>query len=381
MGDGVRVMVVDDSASTRAMLREALSLGDGIEVVGEAGNGREAVELVEELAPDVVLMDVRMPDGDGVAAARTITARFPRTQVVALTWSDDAATVREMLAAGAIGYVVKGGTIDELCTAILRAAEGEPELDQKVLPAAVDDLRRLLEEERERRAQVERLARTRQEFVQVLSHELRTPLTVIAGVLRMLERQGVGPDEAPLLESAIRRADELEFLVEGLELAVAGPTLQGDADPARAVRDALARLGSRTRRRQAEVRLDLEEAPWPGVPQRSLERVAYELVANAVSHGVPPVEVSARREGEAGVLTVTDRGGWSPCDWDFDAFSQGDMSATRTAGGMGVGLFVASRLCASCEGALSIRAVEGRTVAQARFPLRLPRASLNGPRR
>src|SRR2546430_6096174 len=120
MMDRVRVMVVDDSPSTRTMLREALALDGGIDVVGEAGGGREAVERVADLDPDVILMDVRMPDGDGVDAARTITIEHPATKIVALTWSDDPATVRDMLTAGAIGYVVKGGTIDELCAAIRR---------------------------------------------------------------------------------------------------------------------------------------------------------------------------------------------------------------------------------------------------------------------
>ncbi|TMK83001.1 MAG: response regulator, partial [Actinobacteria bacterium] len=215
MTDLVRVMVVDDSSSTRTMLREALSLDGGIEVVGEAGGGREAVVRAGDLRPDVVLMDVRMPDMDGVSATRSIISESPATKIVALTWSDDPATVRDMLTAGAIGYVVKGGTIDELSSAIRRAATGEPELDQRVLPAAVEDLRRLLEEERERREQVERLARAKAEFVQVLSHELRTPLTVIFGALRMLEQRGLGADEAGVVESALRRVTELEFLVEG----------------------------------------------------------------------------------------------------------------------------------------------------------------------
>src|SRR5207244_7137893 len=109
---------------------------------------------------------------DGVHAAKTITSDHPATKIVALTWSDDPATVRDMLTAGAIGYVVKGGTIDELCSAIRRASFGKPELDQRVLPAAMEDLKRLLEEERERREQVERLAKARAEFVQVLSHEI-----------------------------------------------------------------------------------------------------------------------------------------------------------------------------------------------------------------
>src|SRR6266550_5846906 len=210
MQDRVRVMVVDDSPTTRTMLREALALDGGIEVVGEANGGKEAILNADALHPDVVLLDVRMPEGDGVQAARYIASHHPRTKIVALTWSDDPNTVRDMLAAGAIGYVVKGGTIDELCGAIRRAATGEPDLDQKVLPAAMEDLRRLLEEERGRREQVERLARARTEFLQVLSHELRTPLTVISGALRMLQKSGAEIEDASLVESALRRVGELQ---------------------------------------------------------------------------------------------------------------------------------------------------------------------------
>src|SRR2546427_42795 len=151
MAQPVRVMVVDDSSSTRRVLKEALSLDGGIQVGGEAGGGREAILQACDLKPDVVLMDVRMPDMDGVTATRSIINSSPATRIVALTWSDDPSTVRDMLTAGAIGYVVKGGTIDELSSAIRRAATGEAELDQRVLPAAVEDLRRLREEARERR--------------------------------------------------------------------------------------------------------------------------------------------------------------------------------------------------------------------------------------
>ena len=92
MGNPVRVMVVDDSSSTRTMLREALALGGDIDVVGEAGGGREAISMASECSPDVVLMDVRMPDMDGVTAARSLLNEHPEMKVVALTWSDDPST-------------------------------------------------------------------------------------------------------------------------------------------------------------------------------------------------------------------------------------------------------------------------------------------------
>ena len=240
----VRVLVVDDSPSTRTMLREALAMDDDIEVVGEAGSGREAVTRTTELDPDVVLMDVRMPDGDGAYATRVIATERPASRVVALTWSDDPTTVRDMVAAGAIGYVVKGGTIDELVNAIHRASDGQAELDSRVVPAAVADLRRLLEEERSRREQIERLSRLRSEFIQILSHELRTPLTVIFGALKMLAPPRRPRGEGIVVESAIRRAGELEFLVEGLELVATGAPVEGaSALPDRAIRQAAERAG------------------------------------------------------------------------------------------------------------------------------------------
>ena len=127
-------MIVDDSESTRAMLREALDLDEGIEVVGEAGGGREAVRLVGEARPDVILMDIRMDDVDGIEATRVIAKKRPHARIIALTWSDDPVTVRAMMNAGAVGYVVKGGTIEELIEAVRRSATGAISLDPRVRP-------------------------------------------------------------------------------------------------------------------------------------------------------------------------------------------------------------------------------------------------------
>jgi signal transduction histidine kinase len=95
-----------------------------------------------------------------------------------------------------------------------------------------------------------------------------------------------------------------------------------------------------------------------------------ELLSNAVVHGRPPVHLQARIESDSAYLVVADAGGWSASEGDFAAFSQRDMSETRSRGGFGLGLFVASRLCQAAGGELTVRARDGWTVAEARFTLR-----------
>src|SRR6266542_978738 len=346
MRDPIKVMLVDDSPGTLDMLREALSMDSAIQVVGGAASGSEAIGLARDLHPNVVLMDIRIPNGNGASAARTILAEDPSIKIVALTWLDEPASVRDMLSAGAIGYVVKGGPIDGLFETIHRVAAGEADLDHRILATAVEDLHRLLEEERDRRAQAERLAQAREEFVQVLSHELRTPLTVISGALAMLERSDVQPEESALVRSALHRARELEFVVEGLELVAPAPAGEGAA----VCQDTLSAATKRLGRGPDHAALDAEQ--WAGVPQRYLDRVMFELLSNALRHGQRPVEVTGRHAGREATLTVGDAGGWAPPGGRIEAFLQGDMSATRTERGFGLGLFIASRLCQATGGDL-----------------------------
>ncbi len=131
----VRVALVDDHRLVRVGLRSLLESTPGFAVVGEAGDGREAVDLVERCAPDVVLMDLSMPDVDGVAATRAIAATHPGVRVLVLTSFTDRARVQEVLAAGAIGYVLKDCEPDELLSAIRAAARGHVPLDPRVAGA------------------------------------------------------------------------------------------------------------------------------------------------------------------------------------------------------------------------------------------------------
>jgi signal transduction histidine kinase len=237
-------------------------------------------------------------------------------------------------------------------------------MDRRVLPHVLEKLRTLLSEERRRRAEAERLARVREDFIGVLSHELRTPLTVIAGALQFLERQDLDEDARELVVAGLKRTADLERMTEGLELIGQGPPPRDAVMvPAEAAEGAL----RQTPGRPDEVEID--PAPWQGVHPSHVSRVILELVTNALRHGRPPVSLTARREGRDGVVRVGDAGDFEPEPRLFEPFVQGDMSTQRTRGGMGLGLFVAARLSELGGGRLEIRREGGRTVAEARFRL------------
>ena len=124
----IRLLLVDDHGVVRAGLRLYLAGQADLEVVGEAGDGVSAVERAQELAPDVVLMDLQMPVLDGIAATRQIRAALPETEIVVLTTFIDTENIGKAIAAGAIGYVLKDVPPQELAAAIRAAARGEVHL-------------------------------------------------------------------------------------------------------------------------------------------------------------------------------------------------------------------------------------------------------------
>ena len=135
-GSGIRVLLVDDHDLFRTGLRTLLE-EQGIEVAGEASTGAEALELIAELAPDVVLMDLNMPGMSGVEATERIVSITPLARVVVLTISDQDADVLDAILAGACGYLLKDSSIQDLLRGIRAAAVGEslisPNIASKVL--------------------------------------------------------------------------------------------------------------------------------------------------------------------------------------------------------------------------------------------------------
>jgi DNA-binding NarL/FixJ family response regulator len=138
----VRVLLVDDDDLMRAGLKAVLSSDARVEVVGEAGNGRAAVERVRALRPDLVLMDVRMPDLDGIAATREITAASPDVKVVILTTFEQDDYIFGALNAGASGFLLKRSGPEELLAAIQTVAAGDSLLSPSVTRTVIDRMAR-----------------------------------------------------------------------------------------------------------------------------------------------------------------------------------------------------------------------------------------------
>jgi DNA-binding NarL/FixJ family response regulator len=141
----IRVALVDDQALFREGLRTILSLQPGLEIVGEASDGQDALTLVNRTKPDVVLMDLKMPRLDGVEATRLIKAEHPEISILILTTFDDDEYVFEGLRSGAMGYMLKDAPSEKLVEAIRAASRGESFLQPSVAAKVVAEFSRLAE--------------------------------------------------------------------------------------------------------------------------------------------------------------------------------------------------------------------------------------------
>jgi len=137
IADPIRVLIVDDHTMVRTGLATFLEVSDDLELVGEAGDGTEAVKLCQEKHPHVVLMDLLMPELDGVAATQIIKERWPEIQVIALTSFQEGEMVQDALKAGAISYLLKNVSISDLVRAIKEAHAGRATMAQEAVQALV----------------------------------------------------------------------------------------------------------------------------------------------------------------------------------------------------------------------------------------------------
>lgn len=155
-----RLLIADDHDLVREGMRAMLVRESGLEVVGEAENGREALELCRELHPDLVLMDVRMPEMDGMAATQAIKEECPSISVLIVTTHESPEYLMDAIRAGAAGYVLKDSTKQQLLNAVWRVLDGESPLNQEL---AMQLLQRLIDENRRHAEPLPESAKKRQE--------------------------------------------------------------------------------------------------------------------------------------------------------------------------------------------------------------------------
>lgn len=190
----IRVMIVDDHTMVRRGLATILKVYDDLQMVGEAENGAEAIKLCGEVMPDVILMDMVMPDMDGATTTRVIRQQFPQVQVIALTSFKEGNLVKNALEAGAIAYLLKDVSADDLARAIRAACAGRATLSPEVAQSLVETANQppvpgldLTEREREVLAlMVEGLNNT-----QIAGRLTVSPSTIKSHVSNILSKLGV----------------------------------------------------------------------------------------------------------------------------------------------------------------------------------------------
>jgi len=212
----LRVIVADDDPLARRVVRDALEAG-GIVVIAEAANGREAVELSLYYKPDVVLMDLVMPDVDGIQATRRILAREPDVEVVILTSSDDDDVGLVGLRAGASGFLNKRAGVDALPRALRGAVAGEAVVSRRLTMRLVDTMRRTRPDGTGIRPVRSRLTPREWEVLDLLStgqstDEIATTLVLSSETVRshnknMLRKLGVSSRQEAVKEARRMRAD------------------------------------------------------------------------------------------------------------------------------------------------------------------------------
>ncbi|MFI1995382.1 response regulator [Actinoplanes sp. NPDC020271] len=196
----ISVLLVDDHTVIRAGIRALLHDEDDLVIVGEAATGAEAVRAARALAPDVVLMDLRLPAGDGVTATATIRAALPRTRVVILTTYETDGDILRAVEAGAAGYLLKDTSPAELAQAVRAAARGETVLSPAVAARLLDRVRKPRPETLSKReVQVLRLVALGRTNADIGRDLFITEATVKTYVVRIFSKLGVSDRTAAVM--------------------------------------------------------------------------------------------------------------------------------------------------------------------------------------
>ena len=298
----IRVLIADDDEMNRETLAEVIERSDALELVGVARDADEAIRIASQVHPDVALLDVRMPGGGGPRAAREIRMRSTETRIVALSAFVEGRSIDDMLANGAISYLTKDASFDDIVDAIVHSIDGKDSLSSTVTRHVVTELGARLEREHEqaldRRAKERRIRRVldgRQGFTMVYQPIVSLKSGVIVGV-EALARFACAPQRTPdrwfaeateiglgkelQLKAVSRALEALDDLPEDMYVSV-------NVDPTTASSPELAEIIAR----------------WPA------ERVVIELTEHAPAGDYPSLREALDAFGRSGVRIAVDDAG------------------------------------------------------------------------
>lgn len=352
----IRTVLIDDAVELRYLIARALAASGRFEVVGHASDGREGIDVVTELRPELVLLDLSMPVMDGLEALPHLRRQVPEAKIVVLSGHPDSLAADRAFQGGATAYVEKGASPTLLVETLTRAV-GAPREEHVARPPV---------EPPETFAVVGQLA-----------HDLRTPLASAAGFVDLLRRslpEGTEPSVyAERAASAVARLTRLvdatvAYAREGHGALQLRP-LRLEAAVGAVIED----LGSKIPAVDTRVHVDVGDAQVRA-DELGLHRVLQNLLHNALTYSDGPVEVTAQTAGEAVSITVSDSGPGllaSELPGLFTPFHRGGLGRER--GGTGLGLALAARLVNQMGGSISARNREAAPGAV--FELELRRAS------
>lgn len=362
----IKVILADDHENLRAGFRGILESAAEIEVVSEAGNGRDTVAQVSQLQPDVVVMDVAMPGINGVDATREITEIAPNVRVLALSGHNDGFFVKGMLEAGAKGYLLKDSAVNELVTAVKALSEGRIYVSPSVIDtltysflSTVSELnasrkkqQQLLDEIQVKNSELERQNAELERFTYSVSHDLRAPLVTIKGFIGLLLKdiesgkgEAIQSDIKQISDATDNMATQLDELLELSRVGrLVNPPVEIDLNEMAA--SVVALFSDSIAKADVDVKIDQAMPAAYGDVGRIFE-VFQNLVGNAIkfanSEDASVVEIGAEESAGQVVCHVRDNGvGIQPeyLERVFNLFERLDPRIEGT----GIGLALAKRI-------------------------------------
>src|SRR5438552_6769620 len=365
VGPQLRLLIADDTAEVRQLLRMSLELMNGLDVVAEADNGYDAVEQTVSLLPDLVILDLAMPQMDGFQAIAAIRRRAPATKIMVLSGFSGAELRDQALSLGADRFVEKGQPV-RVIAQIIRRLCGAPVPE----PAEEPITATILENE------ADESEGTLEELMSFMIHELRTPMMVIRGYAETLEEHIDRLDHTTIVRSAgsiVRGVVQLNALIQSFADARAvqrGQLLltKSHTDLSELVRESISDLGPLLgdHRIHVDAGVPLEAA----VDAVRIRQVLSNLVANAAKfspHGTV-IAIDAESVGDQARISVVDQGPGIPDDRRHELFRKFARLGAQSPG-TGLGLFISRGIARAHGGELSY---EANPDGGARFTLALP---------